>query len=242
MCTVTIIKEKSDSFGIKLRHETIGPELSMVNDFVDTLSRKYKKIGGISRIAIILEPLIDSCYPDIVVLRYTTTFMRYWRDSRRFLSANDLKVLSYLLSRPSTHEELIKKLGFSTKEISKSTSKLLEGGVIHKRRETLYPLRRDLLLGLKSVDSYEAKVQSITSVHRQALYNTRFTCSSYAIVKSACPSKHTEQMFKQTGLGLLADGGNMKVVDAQIRRLPNNHVTLMFNEWIARCLAEEESF
>ncbi len=236
MCRVDIVANQSEIPGIKLRKGTDGPELSMVASFADMLHARYSSMGGASRILIVYEPLVDSGYPDLVVLRYTQTFMKHWDDTRCKLGNTDLKVLSFLLSNHASTEGIAKTLGFSAKAIDASISRLAESSLVFKKGNEWKSYKRDRVFGIKEIVSYEAKMQSASCVHRQAVMNKRFSSSSYAILFSKRPTTTTKSLFAKTGIGLLADGGRSKVIAPQQNDLPKNYVTLRFNEWVGRCL------
>lgn len=172
----------------------------MVASFADMLHARYSSMGGASRILIVYEPSVDSGYPDLVVLRYTQTFMKHWDDTRCKLGNTDLKVLSFLLSNHASTEGIAKTLGFSAKAIDASISRLAESSLVFKEGNEWRSYKRDRVFGIKEIVSHEAKMQSASCVHRQAVMNKRFSSSSYAILFSKRPTTTTKSLFAKTGI------------------------------------------
>ena len=240
MCRVDVIDDfaRIEGTGLKLRKGTSGPELSMLRSFATQLESNYYSKGGTSRIIILFEPMIDSGYPDLVALRYTKTFMKNWKDCRNRLTNDDLRVLSYLISTPSSISGIETALGFSATKIESSLRILSECNLVLKTKKKWRSRKQDEVLGIKSITSYEAKMQSASTVFKQALINTRFCSSSYAIISSKKPTNNTKNLFEQSGLGLLADRGNIEIVEPKKRQLPIGLLTLKFNEWIGRAITQ----
>lgn len=115
MDKVTLIDDNID-IGIKFRNRTVGPELNLVYDYIDNISNNFKH--KTNNLAIFIEPLVDTTYPDIVLLEYSPNSIDNWNDIRNKLEKNDIKLLSIIKQFESiTSESLHKRTNITHKNL-----------------------------------------------------------------------------------------------------------------------------
>ena len=81
------------SIGYHARKVTLGPESDLVKAFLESgLEGKGYSFAS-ERMAIFIEPKIDSGFPDIVLAEYKPGFFEKWRDARNEIKSDQLKML-----------------------------------------------------------------------------------------------------------------------------------------------------
>jgi len=232
---ILLIDTNKQFFGLKKRKSTIGPEIDMVYNFVDTTVKSFKHKRN--KLAIFIEPMVDNSYPDIVFAEYNPEMLDNWNDARNNIEMTDMKILENLRAiRGANSDILFKRTHFSYKTILQSLERLYDAGFIERKngKWKSKPLRE--LYSIKRLVSVEAKISDMKSLLRQADANRWFASESYALSKSKKPQKTTIQQFKDRGVGLYGlDNGKIVEFNKPIKqKLPTNYMSWMFNEWVGR--------
>ncbi len=229
--------EKDASIALNRRTLTKGPELEMVRGFLDSVYLKKTLRLRTGSTAIFLEPAIDSGYPDLVVAVYDASILSAWCAQRSELSDGDLRVLGLAARyRSVTHENIEDILGLSSSAITESLEVLAAAGVLIKNRHSWRVAARDSFFGLKRLIAVEAKMGDARGAMHQALYNKRFASESYIMTPSSKKSTPICKLGEEWGIGILIDSGAEIALPAARVKIPFNHVSLKFNEWIGRKL------
>lgn len=221
------------------RTSTAGREFDMVMNYVDFLIRKYEKQKR-KKAVIFIEPQLDTGYPDVVIVEYSSTPELKWTASRNSLSPADIKILFYIQTHGRcTLCDLESKLGFSKEAIHKTTLKLSKCGLIH-----LYPKSNSVrAVQLKSycriskIISIEAKIDKWSEAIRQAGNNIWFSTESYILMNKDSCSDSIQTACREQGLGIiLVNGAPKTILSSSQRDFPVSYASLQFNEWILRYL------
>lgn len=238
MRTLLLFKDETNVPGLKMRSSTDGDELNLVNRFIDEFLERHNRQSQKHDFAIFVEPLIDSGYPDIVIVKYKKTLMDSWVDARNNLCTNDIKILSFLMSHGSSNFKLVSdRLGFSESQVKKSILALEHCKMVNIANGDAKTIRPMSFFGAIEIDAYEAKVSDTTAAIAQAVRNTRFANSSYVLLGSNSPARSTIEACSKAGVGLIGKESMSKPLLRQRSRMTRTrecYVTLMFNEWVAR--------
>lgn len=238
MRTLLLFKDETNVPGLKMRSSTEGDELDLVNRFIDEFLKRHNRKSQKHDFAIFVEPLIDSGYPDIVIVKYKKTLMDSWVDARNKLCTNDMKILAFLMSYGGSDFGLISdRLGFSEPQVRKSVFALEHCRMVSIANEDVKPIRPMKFFGAIEITAYEAKVSDATTAIAQAVRNTRFANSSYVLLGSNSPAKSTIEACSKAGVGLIGKESMSKPLLRQRSRMSHTrecYITLMFNEWVAR--------
>jgi predicted transcriptional regulator len=241
MSEVSVINKSSSKVGLIVRTQTKGPELDLLNSFIEQYVKAYVSRSLKSDIAIYVEPKIDSGYPDLVIAQYNKSFMNNWTPNRSSLTDNDLRILSYLLkTTEASVEDIVATLGFSQRETSKSIEVLSDCRIVIKKANSYRAAKTTSFFGIKKLTAVETKIGSSKEALTQAMQNTRFASHSYALLDSSNPNRNTVKEYEKFGVGILAGEKFSEIIKPVKRDLPTSYVALKFNEWIGRQLLAGE--
>lgn len=221
------------------RTSTAGKEFDMVMNYVDSLIRKYEKLKR-KKAAIFIEPQLDTGYPDIVVVEYSSTPELEWTTSRNSLSSTDIKILFYVQTHGRcTLYDLESKLGFSKETIQKTVLKLSKCGLIYSypKSNSVRAVQLKSYCRISKIISIEAKIDKWSEAIRQAGNNIWFSTESYVLMNKDSCSDSIQTACREQGLGIILVNGTTKTILSSSRRdFPVSYASLQFNEWILRYL------
>ena len=237
MRKATFFYENNENIGLKTRTNTYGKEYDLVWEFISYYEKRFYRYNKNNKLAVFVEPKIESTFPDIVLASYNETSYAEWSTTRNLLSVQELKILSILINKRSCDGEYFIKLGYDAKQVLKSLEHLLDCGLIKRTARAWQVEPTNSFFGIKQLMAIEAKVSDVRSVYEQTLLNTWFASESYALLPVKQPQNSTRELFHKNGLGLYTKpDGFKKVVHAQKKSLPTSYVSLQFNEWIGKSL------
>ena len=241
MSQVMIFDSNKPDIGFHIRSATLGAEYELVEQFIDYYCHMFTRSNKKNKLAVFIEPRIESGYPDVVFASYLPSILDNWSDNRETLDTLDLKLLSYLCSTTDVPGvKLIAKLGFPEKQTLVSLEKLMDAKlVIYRERSWRVRKLRDVF-SLTKLIAIEAKLNGISKVIDQTHLNTWFASHSYALTNSIHPQSETLKTFSRYGIGLFCKGSKFrKVVEAKQYTLPSGYLSFKFNEWIAKAIAHQ---
>lgn len=236
---VTIIDNSID-IGIKFRNQTEGPELNLVYNFIDNISSTFKH--KTNNLAIFVEPLVDTTYPDIVFLEYSPKYIDKWKYARNKLDKNDIKLLSIIKQFESiTSPSLYNRTKIEYKTLLSSLEKLLDSELIDRKNQKWMIKPTKEIFYTKKITSVEAKINQLDNLLQQADINNWFSSESYALSSVKKPQKKTIEKFINYGIGLYSMNDNKlwELTKAKRQSIPNNYASWMFNEWLGRYITQK---
>jgi len=241
MSQVIIFDRNRPDIGLYTRQVTLGEEYSFVELFIDYFCHIFKRNNKRNKLAVFVEPRIDSGFPDVVFASYLPTIIDNWSANREELNVLDLKLLSYLYTTKSVSgTELVDKLGFPEKQLITSLEKLLDAKMVSYWRHGWRICASHDVFSITKLIAVEAKLNNVSKVVEQTCLNTRFVSQSYALINSAHPQSETKEKFSKYGIGLYCKGTQFnKVIEAKRFTFPSSYVSFQFNEWIGRAIAAQ---
>jgi hypothetical protein len=224
--------------GLYTRPATPGDEYSLVEQFIEYYCHAFVRANKKTRLAVFVEPRIESGFPDVVFASYLPSITDNWSDKRESLDVYDLKILSYLCGATEiSGAKLISKLGFPEKQTLISLEKLMDAKLIAYRAKSWRVRELRDVFSLTKLIAVEAKINDINKVVEQTHLNTWFASHSYALVNTANPQGGTVKTFSRYGLGLYCKGKQFqKIVEARVHGLPSSYLSFRFNEWIGKSI------
>ncbi len=238
-CVMVIDSDRLD-IGLKKRMSRQGPELDLVNQFIESTTSSFKHKRN--KMAIFVEPLVDTAYPDIVFAEYDPTILEKWQSLRKNINITDIKIFENIRAmRGAKAETIVAKTHFNYKTILLSIERLVDAGLITRTNNqwTSKPLKE--IYSIKRLLSVEAKMGEWDILLNQADANRWFASESYALSSVKNPKPSTVQRFKDYGVGLygLSDGEVIEFNKADKQALPTSYMSWMFNEWVGRYVTQQ---
>lgn len=229
---ILLFDSNNDNINFRSRTSTKGEEFNMVKDFIKQFINNSKR----KNIAIFIEPLLPSGYPDIVIVEYTSMQKVTQNSTREKLDHTDLKILFHILQHNVICKTQIEQeLGFSKQQVETTITSLIKSNMVQTSATGNYVRKREIksFFKIKKIVSIEAKIGKWHDVIDQSYTNQWFSSESYVLLNSL-PTAQCEITCKKDGTGIL-NFQNKKyqiVVESAHRDLPVSYVSLLFNEWI----------
>lgn len=239
MNTILVDTDKID-IGLKKRTNRVGPEYDMVLQFIDVTSKSFKHKRN--KLAIFVEPLVETAYPDIVFAEYDPSILDKWNNLRNHLEVSDIKIFENLKAMEGSNAlSLYERTHFGYKVILQAIERLYDAGLIERKNGKWIskPLRETY--SIKRLMSIEAKIGQWDTLLNQADANKWFASESYALSPVKKPKESTVQRFKDFGIGLYGfnDGQVTEFHKAEKQKLPTSYMSWMFNEWVGRYATQQ---
>jgi len=230
-----MINANKVDIGLKNRATRKGPELEMVYQFIDITTQAFKRKKN--KLAVFIEPMVDTAYPDIVFAEYDPSCLDNWNDLRNHIEITDMKIFENIRAMKGENAlSISERTHFSYKTILQSIERLCDAGLIERKNGKWIskPLRE--IYSIKRLISVEAKIGQWNTLLNQADANKWFASESYALSPVKKPKEVTIQRFKDFGIGLYSfnDGEVVEVNKAEKQKLPTSYMSWMFNEWVGR--------
>ena len=126
MSNVIVFEKSNPSIGYVARTVTAGDELRMVYRYLSYVKNKSNNLKR-KRIAIFVEPHIETGYPDLVIVEYYLPPSDIWCNARMCLNNTDLKILMHVVSSRTSYlsiSSICELLGFTDDTVYRSLKKL----------------------------------------------------------------------------------------------------------------------
>jgi hypothetical protein len=235
--SITIVDRKSASeeFRTSLRKFRPGPELDLVESFLERVEIKVPRSCGIT---IFREPKIQSGFPDLVVVVWNKATAKRWNPLRVKLLTEDIRLMHFIsYTGPCRTKDLH---CVSLSKLNASLERLASADMIRCVRGewTARPLSETF--ATKHIIAIEAKVSKWRSALNQAFLNTWFASTSCVLV----PKMPRENRFlsEAQNLGIRVYIPEASVLDVHHlppHQLPLSYASWLFNEWAWRASSIE---
>lgn len=240
MNNIIVIDSDKVDIGLKKRTSRKGPELDLVNQFVESMTTSFKHKRN--NMAIFIEPLVDTAYPDIVFAEYDPAVLEKWQSLRNNINTTDIKIFENIRAmRGAKAETIVAKTHFNYKTVLLSIERLMDGGLINRINNQWISKPLKEIYSIKRLLSVEAKMGEWDTLLNQADANRWFASESYALSSVKNPKPSTVQRFKDYGVGLygFSDGEVIEFNKADKQALPTSYMSWMFNEWVGRYATQQ---
>jgi len=228
-----LISESLPEINYYARTITYGREFDMVKFSLEHIVDIFPP-QGTNKHAIFIEPLIETGYPDIVIIEYSPEYYFNWSELRNRLTNNDLRVLFEIMQHKVISVfKLEGLLGYKPRDLIKSIESLKEAAVVIDNDGVLSSCFKPT--NINRIIAIEAKIDKWSAAIDQAFLNTRFATESYVMMNKMNVSSKLHDRLDDYGIGVIS-------VDEKVRRTkaakkikyPASYTSLLFNEWIGR--------
>jgi len=213
------------------RTVTEGPELEVVRAFVECRIGKGRRDADVS---VFCEPLLETGYPDIVVVHWQRSRAEAWPAARANLTPDDVKLLHFLMRVRCVLRDDPGHRGLRRR--ARSLERLEAAGVvtISARWLRCRPLRE--IFAVSRIIALEAKVSDWRRGLRQAFLNTWFASESFLLLPHVPERSQVVEEARRVGVGVVDATQRLASphVAARRDRLPQSYASWLFNEWAWR--------
>ena len=233
---INIIDSTISQIHYSTRSTSSGPEEDMVQAFLNHLKKKQTSK---EQLIVFKEPMIDSGYPDIVIVSYRLPEKININNARKDLENAHFKVLFEIDKRKKiSKKRLADILGYDYAQICVLISELETSGLVCCQNRSVFRIPYKEYYFIQSIVAVEAKLNKWSDAIDQAVMNTRFASKSYILMGRDRCSSSIETRCRELGIGvILGEKKFSKQVPAKRWHTPNSYLSFVFNEWILR-LAE----
>lgn len=237
MSEVLEFKTSEPQIGYLSRKSVKGPEHRLAMSFLEHMPKRRS-----GSIAVFLEPLMDTGYPDIVIVYYKHRVFDEWVECRKNLTLTDIKILHYLyLSGGATSDVIEGSLGVSGKNLLNSIERLLDSRMIRRYAKQWSPYILKRRYAVERIVAIEAKIKDWQSAFSQAALNRWFASESFIVSPVRKPTQKILMKSNELGVGIYSHNKSKTqcITGAKQHGSPSCYASWLFNEWIGRRLCKE---
>lgn len=241
MSNVIVFEKSNPSIGYVARTVTAGDELRMVYRYLSYVKNKSNNLKR-KRIAIFVEPHIETGYPDLVIVEYYLPPSDIWCNARMCLNNTDLKILMHVVSSRTSYlsiSSICELLGFTDDTVYRSLKKLNKCKLVYlsKSQKTVRKVALEKWCRVKKIIAIEGKIDKWQRAIEQANRNTWFATESYVLLNKAHCNQKVYDICKHQGIGIVLQNGKIDtVLKSKQGMFPISYASIQFNEWIQRYL------
>lgn len=214
-----------------LRRQTPGPEIVLVNNYVNTYFPAAPQ--GHCR-SIFIEPRIESGFPDVVIVEWHMATAETWQPNRVNLKKSDIRILHYLYTHGATPTDDLKTLFLP--HVEKSLTRLHDADVIACLKGTWRAKSLTKIFAVRKLIAIEAKMAMWRQGLQQAIQNTWFASESYLLLPTLPRNSKLMEQASSCGVGVITSQHsiNNSIVSAKKEKIPSSYASWLFNEWAWR--------
>ncbi len=209
------------------RTATEGPELDIVRAFLE------RGVGGGRRdteVSVFCEPLLETGYPDIVVVHWQRSRAGAWPAARAELTPDDVKLLHFLTrARGVMRDDL-------GRRHARSLDRLAAAEVVRVSARWVRCRALQEIFAVSRIIALEAKVSDWRNGLRQAFLNTWFASESFLLLPRLPDRSQVVKQAERIGVGVVDATQRLTAPHIAARRdqLPQSYASWLFNEWAWR--------
>ena len=204
-----------------------GPEAELVHQF---LTQARLRACGDCRITIFIEPKLEGCYPDVVLVAWRPSVTRQWPAERRNLEAHDLRVLQHLVNCGNQRD--VDLIGLFGTAVRKRLDRLHNAELVSKARTLWRAKPLPSIFATVAIVAVEAKMRDWNAAIKQAFLNTWFASESYVLVPGTRAATRLLPSASAHGIGVLNTDSRLCFRRARMR--PRSYASWQLNEWAWR--------
>ena len=230
-----LICDSIPTLGYIARRTPKKQEFDLVRVFIDRYISSARPSKD--KTAIFLEPMVDTGYPDIVIVKYHNPADVTWQPSGTRLSKNHYKVLSAIDRQGKvSFSELASLLGYEERKLRTIVNRLNREGLIRTDGELIKRKKYAEYYCVTSIVTIEAKVSKWAEAIDQAILNTRFSTQSYILMHTDRCSETMRQRCDDFGIGIYISNKSQtkRLLTAKKSKNHNSYISFLFNELVLR--------
>lgn len=214
------------------RTSTEGPELAVVRAF---LERGIDKVPPDTQVSVFCEPLLETGYPDIVVVHWQRSRANAWPAARADLTSDDIKLLQFLtVARSVLRTELLSATCPGRR--ARSLDRLAAADVVKISRRWVHCRSLRDIFAVSRIIAIEAKISDWRKGLGQAFLNTWFASESFLLLPHLPARSQVMAEAQRVGIGVVDATQRLAAphLAAPRDRLPRSYASWLFNEWAWR--------
>ncbi|HYP29374.1 MAG TPA: hypothetical protein VE262_21870 [Blastocatellia bacterium] len=218
-----------DKIGLSFRTPKRGPELTFVCEYIQSC---LLPIPQGQSITIFLEPKINSCFPDIVIIYWDNVVAKNRSKHRSQLRKNDIRLLHYIaIAGPVQLDEM---KPFFTSGIEGSLTRLCDANLIKNDSGVWQTEPLEDIFAIRRLIAIEAKIDEWRTGLNQAHQNTWFSSESYLLMPQIPKGSSLMGEATKLGVGVLSRHQDLDSSEIAPRRdrIPKSYASWLFNEWV----------
>lgn len=217
--------------GFRMRSPTEGPEQELIDRFLNT--QRFVVPQGF-RLTVLLQPEIDTGFPDLVAVLWRESVTARWPSERLQLQTQDVRLLHLLSTLGWTDRVFLERV--FPRGLKRSLERLQAADLIicghHKCR--IKSLNK--IFAVERIVAIEAKIKWWRRAFEQASNNTWFSSVSYVLLPPFHKGPEIVKQAEKLGIGLLAQNDDefWQLFSPEFRNVPLSYGSWLFNEWVWR--------
>lgn len=217
-------------FGAAFRQTRPGPERNLVEAFLEELPLSTPRGCNAT---VFCEPRIESGFPDLVIVLWSTAVASKWLPARSKLRREDIQLVHYLhQTGPLSSEDLRARL---SKPMLSSLARLEAADLLYCLGDLWRPRPLNKTFAARHIIAIEAKVSEWARALRQAFQNTWFASDSYVLMPKQKKMAEIRSAARPLGVKLCAPGAPFAYKQRGFSgSLPRSYASWLFNEWAWR--------
>lgn len=218
-------KSAPGNLGATFRRTRPGPELDLVESF---LIQMPLEIPRGCQATVFREPMIESGFPDLVIVVWNRAAALKWSEERALLHSQDMRVMHFLHQAGSkvADEELFRLFRRPTHTLER----LERAGMVRRLKGGWSARALSWAFAAKKIIAVEAKVDRWAEVIDQAVLNTWFASTSYVLIPRR-PTQQLRDVARKFGIGICSmEGEQVEEVSTPPEALPRSYASWLFND------------
>ena len=223
------------SRNIKSRKIRTGPESDLVDSFLDSYQNLLNDSGY--ELSVLIEPFMEIGYPDIVAVSWDKQIFKHFNEKRFNINKLDIKLLNHLsLNSNKTADDLNRELGFDTRTIRSSLSRLEEADLVLESSSVFEAKPLGDIFAPKKVIAIEAKISNWKDAFQQAQLNHWFSSESYVLFPGLEAREELLEYSQNSRVGLFMGlkGNFNKLTSFSENEIPRSYGSWYLNELLYR--------
>lgn len=223
---------RSFAGGPRTRRPVDGPEQAVVASILQKIESHFGPPRGCAQ-TVFLEPALESGFPDVVLVTWHRKTAESIASLIEGLDTDCLRLL-HLLATTKATDPLLESL-FGPKRLSRLLDVLLDLRLIYRRSSGWRTKPVSQLCAVRQIVAFEAKVDDVSGVLRQASANRWFASSSFVVLASRRPAERALPRASALGLGVWVGSEDQPLSLPQTTgSQPLSYASWLFGLWSIR--------
>jgi len=223
------------SIGLSFRHAKDGPELDLINWFLD---QRLVSLPRGHRLTVFREPRLPSGFPDLVLVIWKESIAKQWTEERAGLTHVHLRLMHYLATEGPTSVDHLSSIFCTT--VDAPLERLEQASMIRLAKGRWRANSLATTFAATRIVAIEAKIAEWKAALDQAHINTWFASESCVLVPRVPRHSALLHHAQERGVTVLAKEGNELQQWAPSFSGPRSYVSWLFNEWAWRAAYSSE--
>lgn len=226
---------------LKFRSEKKGDESQFLNSFLESNFSLTKEDLDF---LVFKEMYTEVGFPDALIVLWPKKIKINWCKERNDLTRKDIQILHHISIKSSngiSSDRLSSELGFSSVELKKTLTKLIQIDLIEQVKNNVKIKNFKENFFIKEIVAIEAKLNKIKEAVSQADLNQNFSSRSFVLLPEK-KRKNSFLNFQDCGVGFITYNGKEASMKKKAKKnsLPRSYFSWVLNEHIGRMVYSGE--